>query len=156
MTTRRLPDPIILNNSLKSTTGRITIGQTTYQFPVEDGGAGQVLTTTGANQLLWQTASGGGSSALNPKNVSTNYTAIPVDNFIRYTGAAAGTVTLFSNVSNPGRTFIVENQSTAGAATTVAPAAGDTIDGDSQPVLLDARYDSVYLVSDGLGNWLTV
>ncbi len=156
MSTRRLPDPIFPDDELTTTTGKINIGTTTYTFPPTDGGTGQVLTTTGTGALVWQTATTDGSSALTPKDVYTHYTIASGDNFIRYRGAAAGTITLPPGNLNPGRQLLIENQSIEGGDVTIACSGTDTVDGDSLPFILDDRFGSASMVSDGLGNWLLI
>jgi hypothetical protein len=156
MPTRRLPDPIILDDEVTSSSGKINVGPTTYTFPVADGGAGQVLTTTGNGALVWQPATTGGSSSLNPKDVFTHYTVAASDNFIRYRGVTSGTLMLPDGAAYPGRQLLIENQSLQGAQVTIACSGADTIDGDSLLFTLDDRFASASLVSDGLGNWLLI
>lgn len=147
--TRRLPDPIILESG-----GEINTGTTTYTFPPADGSLNQVLTTNGSGQLVWQNATS--APTVTPRDVYTHYTINDTDNFIRYRGALAGTITLPGSAAYPGRQIYVEHQSAANVPVTIAGTGTDTIDGDASIFTLEVQFESASLVSDGLGNWLLI
>jgi hypothetical protein len=151
--TRKLPDPIIPKRGVVAPSGDITIGETTYKFPVLDGGLGQVLTTTGRGELVWQSPSAS-TATLTPKDIFTDYTISVEDNFIRYRGDAPGTITLPKCSTLGGMQLIIQNCSVAPC--TIIQHDGDTFDGDYDPLVLDDKPQSASLVCDGLDTWLLV
>lgn len=151
--TRVLPAPIIPSRVVATTTGDIKVGETTYKFPILDGGLGQVLTTNGVGNLTWQVA-GALQSGLTPKDVFADYSIVTGDNFIRYRGTSPGTITLPQCSTRGGLQLIIQNRSTVPC--TVVVYAGDTFDGDETPLVLDSRPASASLICDGLDTWLLI
>jgi hypothetical protein len=94
---------------------------------------------------------GGGLTLLATSVATTNYIADANDNFIKWNGVAAGTLTIpLANVE--GRVFIIYNMSVY--PLTVSSA--DLIDGHTNTIILPHRYDHVKLLADGVSNWIVI
>lgn len=141
-----LPQPILIGIS---PSGSLKVGNTTYQFPAIDGLPGQVLKTAGDGTLTWVTQ----VSTFSVRDITTSYLAVSDDSFIRYIGIVNGTITLADNVESAGRQLFIENISDY--VVTIQPKNTDKISGDTTTIVL-SKYNCIYLVSDGLGNWLLI
>jgi hypothetical protein len=128
---------------LKSPTHAELSGSQTWRLPTADGTSGQAITTDGSGNLSFTTISGGGASwtysaiTADPANAQANY---------HYSCTGTFTITLPTSGLTAGDQIRIKNMGTG--TITIDPQAVN-IDGSADDYVLDVRYSSITLVSDG-------
>lgn len=95
--------------------------------------------------------SGGGGMSVTVTNVMTNYTPVIGDFVLADTSANPITITMPSATNNMGKQISCRIMSSSNLLT-IAPVAGDTINGESS-IGLSIAGNAVDMISDGFTNW---
>ena len=94
------------------------------------------------------------------ETVTTNTTIVAADTFVAVSvqlSASPITITLpLANSVTAGRFYLIKDEfGSAGSFNiSIEPSGTDAIDGDTNPVVIDAAFGAVFIISNGSDNWL--
>jgi hypothetical protein len=148
---------VMLKNGNTTLKGELTLtnGSSSYTLPNTDGQANQVLATNGAGTLAWSTPATTNSSVA---TATGDYTVLSSDNYIIYTGASTGTITLPTAVGASGKEYIIKNMTAYGV--TIATTSSEEIwqDANNKTVTVSLGVETqnnwIKVVSDGT-QWIS-
>lgn len=106
--------------------------------------------------------SGAGSSTINRIQVNASYSASTSDCYIGVSVLTPGplvTITLPPSIAaGNGKVFVIKDESGTSSVRNIniAPSGSDQVDGSALGYTLVVNYESVTLVSDGMGNWYII
>lgn len=115
--------------------------------PLARGTTGQVLTST-SGSIAW------GTVTEPVTTTSINYTILNNSSQTVITNSTVNQTTNLYSTTNAGTTVNITNNNTNNSTTTIAPPAGQTINGSSSGYVLQPG-QSATLTQDGTGNWVT-
>ena len=114
----------------------------------------QVATFTAAAITARVPFLAGSAMTFTASNMTTSRTVATGETVIVFKGTAPATLTLPTVTVGTSRFLLIEN--TTVWDLTVAPAVGDLIDSNSNPIILNPDGTTTMMISDGNGNWILI
>lgn len=86
--------------------------------------------------------------------ITENYTITENESMIVFNGTQSINIYLPSAFSNPGRIIIIENVTLF--IISILLFGVDTFEGQTESIILDSKFSSIMLISNGISNWLLI